>query len=145
MYTYFHCLLLLTKFLILTFNVGYMQLEIFELFLSLLITYDWLLKFHISNKSNKQFLFNIRVRNVLKQEESNCKKRKCHVNLDSITFQWKSHESSIKKSTFHLTWNYLKLSNLNFHYYKIKYPHLNSESLSELENSETEASLKQFL
>ena len=28
---------------------------------------------------------------------------------------------------------------------KIKNPHLNSESLSELENSETEVSLKQFL
>ena len=23
----------------------------------------------------------------------NCKKRKCHVNLDSITFQQKSHEN----------------------------------------------------
>ena len=30
---------------------------------------------------------NIRGRTVLKQEELNFKKRKCHVNLDSITFQ----------------------------------------------------------
>ena len=32
---------------------------------------------------------NIRARTVLKQEESNCKKRKCNVNMDSITFQRK--------------------------------------------------------
>ena len=27
--------------------------------LTLLVTYDWVLKFHISNKSNKQFMFGI--------------------------------------------------------------------------------------
>ena len=37
------------------------------------------------------------------------------------------------------TWNY---PNIKFQYYKIKHSHLNSESLSELENSETEVNLK---
>ena len=35
---------------------------------------------------------NIRVRTVLKHVGSNPKKKKCHVNLDSITFQGKPHE-----------------------------------------------------
>ena len=34
---------------------------------------------------------------ILKQEELNCKERKYHVNLDSITFQRKSHENFDKK------------------------------------------------
>ena len=35
----------------------------------------------------------IRVGTVLNQEGSNCKKRKWHVNLDSISFQGKSHKN----------------------------------------------------
>ena len=34
--------------------------------------------------------------------------------------------------------------NINFHHQKIKKPHLNSESLSELKYSETEVSYNQF-
>ena len=37
------------------------------------------------------------------------------------------------------------LKNLNVHYQNIKIPHLNSESLRELENSEIEVSLTPFL
>ena len=40
----------------------------------MLVTYDWLLKFHISNKNNEQVMLGVRARIVLKQEESNCKK-----------------------------------------------------------------------
>ena len=48
----------------------------------------------------------------------------------STTFQRKSHEYSVKESTFDLSFK------------KIKNLHLNSESFSELENLETEISLK---
>ena len=40
---------------------------------------------------------------------------------------------------------YLNYTNNNLHYQKIKIPHLNSESLSELKKSGTEVSFKQFL
>ena len=36
-------------------------------------------------------------------------------------------------------------ANINLHYQNNKIPHLNSEHLSELKNSESEVSLKQFL
>ena len=52
---------------------------------------------------------NIRVRTVPKQERSNCKKRKCHVNLDSVTGHRKSHENFNKKINFRLT---LKLTEI---------------------------------
>ena len=59
-YTYFNCLLLLKNFLILAFNIGYMQLGIlWTLSLSLLVIYDWVLKLHISSKSNKQFMLDV--------------------------------------------------------------------------------------
>ena len=52
---------------------------------------------------------------------------------------------SIKKSTFELTWSYWNYQNINFYYQKIKNLHLNFEFFSEVENSETEVSLKKFL
>ena len=48
---------------------------------------------------------------------------------------------SIKKSTFGIHWNHLKLSKHKLSSLKMKNLHLNSESLSELENSETEFSI----
>ena len=48
---------------------------------------------------------------------------------------------SIKKSTFGIHWNYLKLSKHKLSWLKMKNLHLNSESFSELENSETEFSI----
>ena len=48
---------------------------------------------------------------------------------------------SIKKSNFGIHWNYLKLPKHKLSSLKMKNLHLNSESLSELENSETEFSL----
>ena len=39
-------------------------------------------------------------RTVLKQEWSNCKKSKCYVNLDLITFQQKLHENINSKLNF---------------------------------------------
>ena len=53
---------------------------------------------------------NIMVKTVLKQRGLNCKKRKCHVNLDSITFQRKLHNNFKWKINLHLPWKYLKLS-----------------------------------
>ena len=41
-----------------------------------------------------------------------------------------------------IIWNYV---NISFHYEKIKNPHLNFESLSELKNLENEINLKRFL
>ena len=49
---------------------------------------------------------NIRVRTVLKQEESNCTKRKCNANIDSITWHEKMerkwHESFDEEPTLDL-------------------------------------------
>ena len=63
-------------------------------------------------------------------------------NYLSMKIAWKY---SIKKSTFDLTWIYLELSEHKLSLLKIKNLHLNCEFLSELENLETEVSLKQFL
>ena len=66
------------------------------------------------------------------------------MNLDSITFQRKSWKFQWKNQLSiyrEITWNYLKI---NFHYWNIKNPRLNSESLNRPENSGTEISLKQF-
>ena len=59
----------------------------------------------------------------------NCKKKKCHGNLDSVTFQQKSHENFNEKINFEITRNN---RNITFIIKKIKNPHLNSESLSSL-------------
>ena len=83
------------------------------------------------------FTFLIKVINRLscaKNQDRNCFERvgdelyenEMAYELDSITF----------------TWNY---ANIDHHYEKIKIPHLNSEFLSALKNSETEVSVKQFL
>ena len=48
---------------------------------------------------------NIRVGTVLKEEGLNCKKKKCHGNLDSVTFQQKSHENVNQKINFEITRN----------------------------------------
>ena len=42
------------------------------------------------------------VKTVLKEERLNCKKRKCHVNLDSITFNENCITISSEKPTFDL-------------------------------------------
>ena len=39
---------------------------------------------------------------LLKQEGSNCKKKKWHGNLDSMTFQQKSHENFNQKINFEI-------------------------------------------
>ena len=68
------------------------------------------------------------------------------MNLDSITLQQKSHENFNSKINFRFT---LKLPEVMrtsaFINKKIRNLHLNSESLNELKNSETEVSLKQYL
>ena len=46
---------------------------------------------------------NIRIGTVLKQEELNCKKKKWHGNLDSMTFQKKLHENINQKINFEIT------------------------------------------
>ena len=40
------------------------------------------------------------VKTLLKQEVLNCKKRKCHVNLDTIIFQQKLHSNFKWKTNF---------------------------------------------
>ena len=62
-----------------------------------------------------------------------------------LPFNENCMEILIKKTTFGLPgiiWNY---ANITFHHEKIKNPHLNFESLSELKNLETEVSPKRFL
>ena len=86
------------------------------------------------------------VKTVLKQEGLNCKKKKCHLNLGSIIFQRKLHNYFKWKINYQFT---LKIPEIirtsTFIVKKSKNPHLNSKSLSELENSKAAVSLKQFL
>ena len=43
------------------------------------------------------------VKSELKQEAKNCKKRKCNVNMDLMTFQRKLHEYLNQKINFRFT------------------------------------------
>ena len=43
------------------------------------------------------------VKSEVKQEAKNCKKRKCNVNMDSMTFQRKLHEYLNQKINFGFT------------------------------------------
>ena len=64
-----------------------MQLEILRT-LSLIATYDWVLTFHISNKSNKQFMLGEHQgQNSFETGGVKLQEKEGNVNLDSVTFQ----------------------------------------------------------
>ena len=68
------------------------------------------------------------------------------MNLDSITFQLKLYENFNEKMNFRFTWKLPQVMlTSTFIIKKIKTLHINSESLSEHKNLETEVSLKQYL
>ena len=63
-------------------------------------------------------------------------------NYLSTKIAWKFQLKKQLSIYSEVIWNY---ANISFHHSKIKNPHLNSESLTELKNFETEISLKRFL